>query len=206
MADLSKRMAAAYDQMVEAYARRNHAGMADNLVTLAQQLISEAGSHVHILDVGCGTGRDIAWLEAQGVTVTGIDLSAGMLAYARQHVAGGLAQMNMQQLAFQTGQFDGVWCCASLLHLPKQAAPEALREMRRVLKTNCRLALSVQAGTGEGWEDGYVKGVQRFFARYTVEELSALLTHNGFEVRKISSAQTGARNWLSLLCVAREVQ
>jgi len=203
MTSLSKRMAAAYNQIVDAYASRNHASMADNLVALAQQLISEAGSNAHILDVGCGTGRDIAWLEAQGVTVTGIDLSAGMLAYARRCVISPLVQMNMQRLAFQTGQFDGVWCCASLLHLPKQVAPEALKEMHRVLKTQHLLALSVQAGAGEGWEDGYVKGVRRFFARYTVEELSALLAHSGFAVREVSSSQAGARNWLSLMCLAR---
>ena len=111
-------------------------------------------------------------------------------------------QMPMQALAFCAGRFDGVWCCASLLHLPKHEAPGALREMRRALKLNGSLMLSIQAGNGEGWEESYVAGTSRFFARYTSNEMTALLAQSDFAVQAIELSQTGVRDWLSFRCLA----
>lgn len=202
MIDVSKQVQAAYDQMVEAYASRNHSNMPDNLITLARKLIQHAGHGAHVIDVGCGTGRDMAWLETHGVTVTGIDLSSGMIAYARRYVKGALLLMDMRNLAFHSARFDGAWCCASLLHLPKSEAPDTLKEIRRVLKSGGMLILSVQEGNGEGWEDGYVEGAKRFFARYAVDEMKAILSDSQFAVRETSSSHAGTRDWLSFVCVA----
>jgi len=202
MSDVSKRVQAAYDQMVEEYANRNHTCLADNLIRQAQQLLRQTGAQAQLLDIGCGTGRDMAWLEARGATVTGIDLSSKMLAYARHYVAGALIQMPMQALAFCASRFDGAWCCASLLHLPKHEAPGALKEIRRVLKLNGSLVLSIQAGSGEGWEESYVAGASRFFARYTSGEMTALLKQSNFAVQAIESSNVGARDWLSFRCLA----
>lgn len=202
MHDVSKGVQAAYDQIVEEYASRNHARLADNLISQAQHLLRQTGAQAHLLDVGCGTGRDMAWLEARGATVIGIDLSTKMLAYARRYVAGVLVQMQMQTLAFHAGQFDGAWCCASLLHLPKREASGALKEIRRVLKLNGSLLLSIQAGSGEGWEESYVAGASRFFARYTSDEMTTLLARSNFAVQAIESSHTGAREWLSFMGLA----
>ena len=166
MTDHYRQTQNAYDQIVQAYAQRNHGAVPENLVPLAQMLVRHIGPSGHVLEVGCGTGRDMAWFEAQGVRVTGIDLSSGMLAYARELVDGPLCQMNMCQIALPSGHFEGVWSAASLLHLPKRYVPQALQEIKRVLKPGGMLVLSVQEGGGEGWEESYVPGVQRFFARY----------------------------------------
>ena len=86
------------------------------------------------------------YVEAHNLSVTGLDLSTGMLAYARSQVHGGLCAMNMCNLGFQDEYFDGAWCCAALLHLPKAQAPRALREIHRVMKSNGILVLSIQEG------------------------------------------------------------
>ena len=54
--------------------------------------------------------------------------------------------MNMCQLGFRAVCYEGAWSCASLLHVPKQAAPAALREMWRILKPGGMLILSIQEG------------------------------------------------------------
>jgi ubiquinone/menaquinone biosynthesis C-methylase UbiE len=203
MMDIFKEVQTAYDQMVFEYAKRNHSNMADNLVVLAQELIQYIGQNGHILEVGCGTGRDMSWFEAQKSIITGIDLSMGMLMYARKEVHGSLASMNMRHLGFCTGYFDGAWCCASLLHLPKTEAIYTLQEIRRVLKLEGMLVLSVQKGNGEGWEDSYVPEVKRFFARYQPDEMRNILLNNGFSIRKASSSQEGNREWLSFVCIAK---
>lgn len=202
MINVSKQVQAAYDQIVEAYAGRNHGDMPEDLVRLARKLLQHIGPTAHIIEVGCGTGRDMAWFEAQGVRVTGVDLSSGMLAYARREVNGPLLMQDMRRLAFRSHSFAGAWSCASLLHLPKPEAPAALQEMRRVLKPGGMLTLSIQEGDFEGWESGYVAGINRFFARYREAEMTALLARCGFTTGDVDRVQANNRDWLSFVCLA----
>ena len=200
--DTFKQVQTAYDQMVLEYAKRNHFNMADNLIALAQELILHIGQNGHIVEVGCGTGRDMSWFEAQGSIITGIDLSMGMLTYARKQVRGDLVSMNMRYLGFCNGYFDGAWCCASLLHLPKTEAVYTLQEIRRILKSGGMLILSIQKGIGEDWEDSYVPDIKRFFARYQLDEMRNILSNNGFSIRNANSSQEVNREWLSFVCIA----
>jgi len=202
MIDISRHVQAAYDQIVLAYADRNHGPMPDNLVALAERLVQHTGRGAHIIDVGCGTGRDMAWFESHGLAVTGFDLSSGMLTYARGHVRGDLFAMHMGHLGFRHAQFDGAWCCASLLHVPKREAAAALGEIRRVLKSGSMLIVIVQEGNGESWEEGYVPGIRRFFARYQADELRRLLCSTGFAVDDMGAWHGNNRGWLSWVCIA----
>lgn len=199
--EISSRVQAAYDRIAAEYARVN-AEMPPDLVASAQELVRRLGKPAHILDIGCGHGRDMAWFEAQGMVVTGVDLSAGMLTQARRLVAGKLLMMDMRNLAIPSARFDGAWCCAALLHLPKNKAPGALKEIRRILKLGGALVLSIQEGSGEGWEGGYGDGAERFFARYAESEMKALLTDSGFVVHRDSASAAGNRTWLTFVCLA----
>jgi ubiquinone/menaquinone biosynthesis C-methylase UbiE len=203
MTDISRQVQVVYDQIVLAYADRNHGTMADDLTALAERFVRHTGRGTHIIDIGCGTGRDMAWFEAHGLAVTGIDLSSGMLAYARGQVSGHLLAMNMCHLGFRKAQFDGAWCCASLLHVPKREASDALGEIRRVLKSGSMLIVSLQEGNGEGWEEGYVPGIRHFFARYHANEMRRMLCSTGFAVRDIGSSHGNNRYWLSCVCIAQ---
>ena len=197
-----KHMRNAYDRIVQEYALRNHDVFPENLAAIAQMLIEHAGQNGHIVDIGCGTGRDMVWFEAHGVKVTGIDLSPGMLVFARRHVHGCLGLMNMCHLGFASNSFDGAWCCASLLHLPKHSAPRALNELRRVLKIGSMMVLELQEGSGETWEESYVPGVNRFVARYQPDEIIELVSGCGFSLQQTDRAQNGERKWLSCVCIA----
>lgn len=200
--DLYRQVQISYDQIVLEFAKRNHFNMADNLVRLAQELVKHIGQSGRLVDIGCGTGRDMAWFELHRIATIGIDLSTGMLAYARKNVRGELVSMNMRNLGFRDAYFDGVWCCASLLHLPKAEAVYALQEIRRILKLSGMLILSIQEGNDEGWEDGSIPGAKRFFARYQENEMRNMLSTNKFAVLKTNSSQTVERNWLSFVCIA----
>lgn len=193
-------MQAVYDRIAEEFADVN-ADMPPELILAAEQFLSITQSGAPILDLGCGAGRDMAWFESQGATVVGSDLSAGMLAQARLRAQGGQVQTDMRRLPFQTGCFQGVWCCAALLHLPKADVPHALAEVHRALAPEGTLFLSVQEGMGEGWERStrYGKPVERFFARYRAEEMTALLVDGGFAIRDHTAESEGSRHWLNFL-------
>ncbi len=198
---VTKRMQAAYDQIASQYAKINGA-MPEPLIALAGRFLSLTGHNPRIVDVGCGAGRDMAWFEHQGVQVTGMDLSGGMLHQARLQVQGHLLQMDMRHLAFRTASYDGLWCTASLLHLPKPTVPTALVEFRRVLRPGGVLFLAVQEGTGEHWERSPYGTVDRLFARYTSEEMVHLLTKYGFTIHEQAADTAGVRHWLQFLATS----
>jgi len=197
----AERVAAAYDHIAADYAVINTT-MPPHLAELATRFLARLGPGTRVLDVGCGAGRDMAWMETRGATVTGIDLSSGMLARAREIVRGELLEMDMRHLDLPDGHFDGVWCCASLLHLPKTQAPIALTKMRRVLVPDGTLYLGVQEGEGEVWENAPYGSVERLFARYTSTEADTLLSNTGYTVIERGSSPAGVRRWLNFLATA----
>ena len=101
----------------------------------------------NVLDVACGTGvvaRLVSKRIAQG-HVTGLDLNTGMLAVARTLPSEGAAidwiEGSALDLPFPAGKFDLVLCQLGLQFFPDQG--RALREMRRVLTSSGRIAVSV---------------------------------------------------------------
>lgn len=159
------------------------ADMPEAVANSIEKFLSQIRPDGLILDLGCGPGRDLAWMEARRAHVVGADLAFGMLAQAKQRAGKWLCQMEMRQLGFATGRFAGVWCNAAILHLPKQQVPDALKEIARVLAPGGLFSLSVQKGHGEGIESAPVYGgVERFIARYHPNEIGDLLLGAGFLV------------------------
>ena len=196
------RVQAAYDQIAPHYAARN-SELRDGLIDLAAQFLELTGQTGDILDLGCGAGRDMLWFESQGASVVGADLSSGMLIHARQLVRGPLVQANMLMLPFPPGHFRGVWCMASLLHLPKAEAPAALAEIRRVLTPGGTLSLGLHEGEGETWEvNPYHGTTERFFSRYQLPEVEDMLTSAGFRLLLKGSTTAGPRDWLRFLATS----
>jgi len=199
--EMNTRMRAAYDGIAAIYAVRN-AAVYDAIIEYGSLLLTHVGPDARLLDLGCGPGRDAAWLTAHGASVIGADLSAGMLTLARAAIPGRLVQLDMRRLPFTDGAFAGVWGMASLLHLPKAEMAGALREIRRVLIPNGGLVLGLQAGIEEGWEDSpYDTAVQRYFARYQPEEVAALLTTAGFRVRQRGETHERQKHWMQWFAV-----
>lgn len=158
-----------------------------------------------VLDVGCGTGRDTAWLAEQGFAATGVDLSGGMLHEARRRgVTAPLAQADMRYLPFRKGSYRGLWVCASLLHIPKAQAGAVLRELERVVHPG-HVYIAVKRGTGEAWVEDEGGG-RRFFAYYDPDELRALVVQAGFAVLSCWEAEDRfgrSRPWINVLARSR---
>ncbi len=184
-----------YDLIASEFARQNSvaaAEVADRLDELAASL--PAGSVV--ADIGCGPGRDVTMLRARGLQVAGIDLSLGQL---RASDVPGLVQADMRHLPLQAGSVHGIWCWAALVHLPREAVPQALAEFARIVGSGGSLSMSIAEGDGEGFEVAtpYGSDRRRWFTRYREPELTALLTAAGFSIRNIRRHRA-YRDWLSV--------
>lgn len=94
-----------------------------------------------VLDAGCGTGYLAAGLRRArpDLDVVGTDLSAGMLAKARDAGAAPVLQADAERLPFADGSFDVVAARGVLHHLP-HVGP-ALAEWRRVLRPDGAVVL-----------------------------------------------------------------
>ena len=197
---ITQQVRQAYDHIAPIYEQHNSGSLPSRLQHLANLIIEQLGPSTDLLDIGCGTGRDMALFEQHGLHVTGVDIAANMLRFAKQRTAGHLIQSTMQQLPFHSACFDGAWCCASLLHIPKLEVPTVLQEIRRVVRHQGVVMVSVQEGDGEQWNGGYVDGVSRFFARYQADELLTLIQANGLSITDYAREPGERRNWLTLLC------
>ncbi|MEM5804347.1 MAG: class I SAM-dependent methyltransferase [Candidatus Aenigmatarchaeota archaeon] len=138
----------------------------------------------NVLDIGCGPGQDCKWLTEHGCRAIGIDASVGMLKEARKRVkTARFVKMDMRKLRFPENSFDGLWVCASLLHIKKSQVKKVLTGFRKVLKHGGIMFIAVKAGSREKYESHKDLG-KRFFSYYRKDELERLLRDSGFKIIK----------------------
>ena len=106
-----------------------------------------------ILDAGCGSGRDsMAFLNA-GYEVVSIDASSKMVAATSALTGRTALKISFREMSF-VNEFDGIWACASLLHMPRSMLPAVLLRLERALKPAGHLYMSFKYGDSERIESG----------------------------------------------------
>lgn len=122
--------------------------------------------HGTILDFGCGSGRDTRAFMDSGFLVDAADGSADMCARASEYTGITVKHMMFDELDAHN-QYDGIWACASLLHLPKNELADVLRKIEYALRENGVLYASFKYGDFEGIREG------RYFTDFTENSLTA---------------------------------
>ena len=110
--------------------------------------VTEGSAHP-VLDAGCGTGRMSRLLASLGVAVSGIDLSAGMIAVARRtspELSFEVAELS--ELPHGDRQLGGVFAWYSIIHAPPGDLPRIFAEFFRVLAPGGHALLGFQVGEG----------------------------------------------------------
>lgn len=106
-----------------------------------------------ILDAGCGSGRDVKAFSEMGFIVEAFDASAELVALARQLSGKAVMQMRFQDVD-AVEKYDGIWCCASLLHVSEAELPGVMTKLAIALKPGGVGYLSFKHGRGEREKDG----------------------------------------------------
>ena len=101
-----------------------------------------------VLDAGCGSGRDALEFHRRGFRVTAMEASEALAALARAHTGLPVEVMTFEQVAWREA-FDGVWACASLLHVARAGLPAAVSRLRDALVPGGALWMSFKYGTEE---------------------------------------------------------
>lgn len=113
-----------------------------------------------ILDFGCGSGRDTKYFMEKGYDVDASDGSEELCRSASQYTGITVKQMLFQELD-AVDEYDGIWACSSILHLPKSELKSVIRKMAAALRMNGVIYTSFKYGDFEGERNG------RYFTNFT---------------------------------------
>ena len=154
-----------YDVHAEEYVRSTRDL---DLSELYQPFLSRIPAGGHILDAGCGSGRDALHFLKAGYRVSAFDASPRIVQLSSE-LLGQEVELGTFQTLEHEDAFDGIWACASLLHVPRAEMRDALTRLGRALHPGGLLYVSLKHGTEEGWEG------ERFFNRYDEYELRRMI-------------------------------
>ena len=151
-----------------------------------------------ILDAGCGAGRDLKIFIDRGYQACGIDASKSLVEIAKQYSGANCTVGRIEEIA-NIREFDGIWACASLLHLPKADIVSVLCRFQKALVPGGTFFASVQEGGGE-----QIAPDGRFFAHYQLQEFVNAVEAASFTVcrawlSKDTLCRSNANSWINIL-------
>ncbi len=120
---------------------------------LRERFLKHVPKGGRILDFGCGSGRDAKCFSEQGYVVSAIDGSEELCKRAREYTGIDVKCMDFFALD-EKDTYDGIWACASVLHVEKERLPELLGILSAALKEDGVIYLSFKYGDFEGQRDG----------------------------------------------------
>ena len=152
-----------------------------------------------VLDLGCGSGRDSKFFADRGYRVTAIDGSAELCRRAEEVTGFPVRCLLFEELDYDR-EFDGVWACASLLHVEKEKMSAVLDQVAASLKDGGILYASYKYGTAQRTDKG------RFFSDYTEADIPVLFPESGplscisWWITQDERPERSEERWLNLIC------
>ena len=131
-----------YNQHAQAFFENTYQVEMESLYAPFLRYLPEQAS---ILDLGCGSGRDILAFKKKGYQVEAIDYSAELVKKARELTNIEVRQQSFYDLA-ENNKYDGIWACASLLHCERDRLTEVLGLIFKALKPNGVCYMSFKYG------------------------------------------------------------
>lgn len=152
----------------------------------------------YILDFGCGSGRDSKAFIKKGYKVDAIDGSEEMCRLAEKLLNQKVLCISFQDFVADK-TYDGIWACASILHLDIDNIKKVLIKLREALRPNGYLYTSFKLGDFNGFRNG------RYFTYMTKDRVDELIKSvGGFDIveMKVSSDARQEREdeqWINII-------
>ena len=169
-----------------------------DFTNIQNKFLSYLPSGASILDFGCGSGRDTKYFIKRNYNVTAIDGSEEICKEASKYTGIKVKQMLFEELNDQN-IYDGIWACASILHLKKCELSDMIKRLYKALKEDGVIYMSFKYGDFEGVRNG------RYFTYLTEESFDMLMEPiNGFKKEKIWATgdvreNRGTEQWLNII-------
>ena len=162
------------------------------------KFLAQLEKEASILDFGCGSGRDTKYFLEHGFAVEAMDGSAELCKLASEYTGIKVKQMLFSELD-AVEKYDGIWACASILHLAWDELVAVLQKMVRAVKAGGVIYTSFKYGQFTGERNG------RFFTDLDEAGLARLLKAvGGLEVKELwitgdVRPGRGEEKWLNVL-------
>jgi len=158
-----------------------------------------------ILDLGCGSGRDLRYLSRHGFRVVGLDYSFRLLKLAKNFSHRPVVLGDINRLPFGERIFDAVWSVGSLLHISRSELPSVLAQIQKSLKPHGQFLTSIKKGEGD-----IVDTLGRRNVFYQRHEWANLMEDAGFQINELEKIverrqiQIGDEHIITwIMCLAR---
>lgn len=155
------------------YYNQNAAQFSDSTQSLdfapvQDKFLSLLSPKAHILDFGCGPGRDTKYFLDHGCYTDAIDGSEELCRIASEYTGIAVRQTLFHELN-ASDEYDGIWACSSILHSTYYELKDILKKLARALKKEGILYASFKYGDFEGMRNG------RYFIDLTEDKLQKIL-------------------------------
>ena len=161
-----------------------------------QRFLDDTFQGAEILDFGCGSGRDTKYFLEKGMQVTACDGSSAIVKEASAYTGIPVSCMKFNELNADN-QYDGIWACASLLHLQYEDLKDVFGRMLKAIRKEGIIFMSFRYGTFEGYRD------ERWYTDLDIEKAADLiLPHRDallLECWKSHDAENRDFSWLNLI-------
>jgi SAM-dependent methyltransferase len=150
----------------------------------------------HVLDIGCGSGRDLLWLSQKGFRATGFEASPGLAALARKNANCTVIEGDFESFDFSTLSADALLLSGALVHLPHDRMAPVLKNILQALATSPEawVYLSIKEG-----HDIYTDAHNRTFHPWQDSDIRPVFCRTGLRVIEFirtSSVLGTGESWL----------
>lgn len=159
-----------------------------------------------VLDLGCGSGYKTAYIKEKGYDVEGCDFSEGMVELSKNNFPDiNFEVFDLYDLDKMNKKFDGIFCQAVLLHIPKKDIFNILNNMKSLLNDNGYLYIAVKEKRDSESEEEIVKendygyDYERFFSYFTISEFKDYFNKLNMKVVYLLSEGSSKRTWINLV-------
>jgi SAM-dependent methyltransferase len=150
-----------------------------------------------ILDIGCGSGRDLLWLKERGYQPTGFERSSGLAELARIHSGCPVIKGDFAIFDFSVFQFDAAILIGAMVHLGYSEFAKTFFRISGAVRRDGLIYLTLKEGVGcSKNEDG------RIFTLWRHEDLDRILNTLGFIILDFSRTESAVNQkdmWLGYL-------
>ena len=143
------------------------------IYTFFEKYLSEKACK--IMDLGFGSGRDSLYFKSKGYCVCSIDPTKEFCENANNIGLDDVRCIRAQEIDFNN-EFDGIWACASLLHVPSNELNEVFKRCYKSLKKDGVMYCSFKYGEYEGIRNG------RYFTDLNEDIFKKYISNTGFEI------------------------
>jgi SAM-dependent methyltransferase len=181
---------AAYDKGAAAFAADWHEQPAPvDLYGIVERFFIKGGLTA---DIGCGSGREVAWLSDHGFPAKGFDASEGLLAEARRRYP--KLDFTLEELpelrGIATKAYDNVLCETVIMHLDRAQIAPSVRRLFDITKLGGILYLSWRVTAGDDQRDKHERLYAAFDASLVLAELADATMLLDEEIVSASSGKT----------------